>query len=97
MNQPALTTLTEAEFEDRYVVITKDGEYFEYDDVKDEPANHVWTIVEGDEEHKCHDGEYRSHLYALPGFHHVNRIGYIKTEQPWESEAIEAIYFNVLD
>lgn len=33
----------------------------------------VWTIVEGDE---------TDNLYLVPGFHAVNRIGYVLAEKP---------------
>lgn len=42
------------------------------------PTEHVWTLIDGDE------GDA-----LLPGFHIVNRIGYIVTEHPWEHELIE--------
>lgn len=35
--------------------------------------NHVWTIIEGDNDK----------MYASAGYHIVNRFGYIITEQPW--------------
>lgn len=38
--------------------------------------NHVWTILEGD-----HD-----EIYIVNGIRHVNRIGYIITEEPWTEE-----------
>ena len=41
------------------------------------PADHDpaywWTIVEGS----------RGRLYATPGLHWVNRVGYLHTKQPW--------------
>ena len=92
--QPA--ELSEAEFEQQYGSTTPDDGYFEYEDVKDAPINHVWTVVEGDDEFECEDGEYRSNLYALPGFHHVNRLGYIRTDKPWTDENIVAIYFDIV-
>ena len=39
----------------------------------------VWTIIDGD------SGD----LYTIAGFHFVNRIGYLITEDPWESDTIE--------
>jgi hypothetical protein len=38
--------------------------------------NHIWTIVEGDD-NLC---------YICPGFHYVNRIGYLQTLLPWSCE-----------
>lgn len=37
------------------------------------PLNRVWTIVEGD------DGN----LWALTGYHVVNRLHYVITEEEW--------------
>ena len=39
----------------------------------------LWTII---------DGEGRD-LYAVAGFHFVNRLGYIITERSWERDDIE--------
>lgn len=47
------------------------GEEFEH--VRKQKAEHVWTIVEGDEDT----------TFISAGFHWVNRIGYIITEKPW--------------
>ncbi len=75
------------EFWDEWGVIQKsDGVMFEFEDVKDEPVNRVWTILEsggGD------DGNW----YASPGFHVVNRMGYVMTKKPWTDELRDAIYF----
>jgi hypothetical protein len=45
--------------------------------------NHVWTVIDID----C-DGE----LITVPGYRHVNRVGHILTEVPWESDEIEVKY-----
>ena len=98
MTQAAYTELSKADFERIYVSVTKEeGGYFEYEEIKDAPKNLVWSVIEGDEEVLCHDGEYRSHLYAVPGIHHVNLIGFIKTENPWQDESVTAIYFGARD
>jgi len=49
---------------------------FEHEDVKDLPPNQVWTVVEGD----------NGKLYASPGFHYVNKLHYVVTEEPWTEE-----------
>lgn len=54
---------------------------FEWEDIKDFPANHVWTVVQGD------DGG----LYAIPGFHVANRVNYMVTLKPWEHDDYEAV------
>lgn len=45
----------------------------------------VWTIVEGDE---------TENQYLLPGFHHVNRIGYVLAEQPITQEELDSGEWN---
>lgn len=42
----------------------------------------VMTIIEGDEEELNDDGELTSVWYISSGMHHINRIGYLVTEQP---------------
>lgn len=49
---------------------------WEHEDVKDLPVNQVWTVVEGD----------NGKLYACPGFHLVNKLHYVVTEEPWTEE-----------
>jgi len=48
----------------------------ELDHVKAQPNNKVWTIVEGDDDT----------MFYLSGYHVVNRIGYLITEEEWEEE-----------
>jgi hypothetical protein len=45
----------------------------------------VWTIVEGDE---------TENQYLLPGFHHVNRIGYVLAEQPITQAELDSGEWN---
>ncbi len=45
----------------------------------------VWTIVEGDE---------TENQYLLPGFHHVNRIGYVLSEQPITQAELDSGEWN---
>lgn len=59
------------------------GDLLDFKEVKDRPANHVWTITEGD------DGS----LWACAGFHIVNKLGYVTTERPWNT-ADEAFRFD---
>jgi len=47
--------------------------------VRQQATENIWTIIEGD------DGE----LYTIAGFHFVNRIGFLLTKDPWESDTIE--------
>jgi len=68
------------------VTVSPSGDLFCYEEVIDQPLNHVWTIVEsGDGE----DGNW----YASPGFHTVNRVGYAVTKKSWDLTTPDAIYF----
>ena len=79
--------ISEDEFWDDWGVIQKaSGVMFEFEDVKDQPLNHVWTIIESGYDE---DGNW----YASPGFHIVNRMGYVMTTKPWTDELRDAIYF----
>lgn len=49
------------------------GDLFDFEYARKQPVNHVWTITEGDDDS----------WWACPGFHIVNRLGYITTERPW--------------
>jgi len=46
-------------------------------------ATTLWTVVD--------TGESET-LYALPGSHVVNRLGYVVTERPWPHRSVVAIY-----
>lgn len=83
-----MTTLTEAEFDAYYTPRQKpNGDYFDYEDVVGKPITHVWTVVEAE------DDDGRQHLIACPGFHVVNRIGYLLTERPWVTGDEDAYWF----
>lgn len=43
--------------------------------------NRVITIIEGDGE-SDDDGEYSPNMYYVSGYHMVNRIGYLISEEP---------------
>ena len=79
--------ISEDEFWDGWGVIqTADNGMFDYDDVKDKPLEHVWTIVD--------TGAYEDeNWYAMPGFHIVNKLGYIMTRRAWTADTSDAIYF----
>lgn len=50
-------------------------------------VHNVWAIIESGD----HDDES---LYAAPGFHHVNVMGFIVTEKKWETGLEEGIWFD---
>ncbi len=79
--------ISKNEFWDDWEVIQKaNGDLFEFEDVKGQPINHVWTILEsGDDD----DGNW----YASQGFRIVNRMGYVMTKRPWSDDLRDAIYF----
>ena len=62
-----------------------DGDMFFFDDVKDQPVNHVWSITDS-------GGERPDHWIAAPGFHLVNVLGYVTTRQPWGDDTPDAFY-----
>lgn len=79
--------ISERDFEDVWGVYLKpSGDLFEYKDVCDQPLNHVWTIIDSGDDN---DGNW----YASPGFHLVNRLGYVMTKKPWHDITLDAIYF----
>lgn len=79
--------ISEDEFWENWGVIQKgDGNLFDYKSVKDKPIDHVWTILES-------GSDENDNWYASPGFHYVNRLGYVLTRNPWIDAFQDAIYF----
>jgi hypothetical protein len=62
------------------------GDLFQFEDVRAQSPNHVWTIVDSGDDS---DGNW----YAVPGFHVVNKLGYVMTRRPWTDSTPDAIYF----
>jgi hypothetical protein len=58
------------------------GSVWQWEQVRNENPAHVWTLVDSDTRHQ----------YAVPGFHFVNRFGYIVTKQPWKDDARDAVW-----
>ncbi|WP_314191963.1 hypothetical protein [uncultured Arthrobacter sp.] len=82
--------LTEHEFDSRFTVVPDPvtGDTIRPSDQGlDRDSRNLWTIVEGD------DG---GNLYAVSGWHFVNRVGYILTEEAWTEEA-EAVWCGFSD
>ena len=69
------------------VRIAANGQLFEFDEVNKSPINHVWTIVES-------GNPTNENWYAMPGYHFVNRLGYVLTRKPWEDRMMDAVYFQ---
>ena len=79
--------ISEDEFKDVWgVYLQPSGDFFEFEDVRDQPHEHVWTIVDSGDDA---DGNW----YAEPGFHIVNKLGYVMTRKPWSNATPDAIYF----
>jgi hypothetical protein len=68
-----------------------DGKMFEtfaeqLDFVRSQHPNNIWTIVDID-----YDG-----MAIIPGYHLVNREGYLITKEPWDDEDVEYVeYFDI--
>lgn len=75
--------LTEDEFDAAFTIVPNaDGEEIRPNaDGIDAASQHLWTAVDA-------DGD----IYLLTGYHLVNRIGYVVTQEPWH-EATEALWF----
>lgn len=79
--------ISEQEFDNDWQPLLKpSGDLFQFTDVCHEPAQHVWTIVDGGDDA---DGNW----YACPGFHIVNKLGYVMTKKAWTDITRDAIYF----
>jgi len=84
---PAKELISEREFEDSWgVYLQPSGDLFQFEHVRDQPSQHVWTIVDSGDDS---DGNW----YALPGFHVVNKLGYVMTRKAWSPDTPNAIYF----
>ena len=69
------------------VVQRANGELFDLNDVQDRPTNLVWTILESGD-----DTDER--LFASPGIHSVNRVGYVMTKRAWASGQPDAVFYD---
>lgn len=82
--------ISEDEFWEHWGLIQKrDGELFDYEDVKNVPVHYVWTIIES-------GSDTNDNWYASPGLHVVNKLGYVLTEKPWHDDRCDAIYLSTL-
>jgi hypothetical protein len=82
-----MKNLTEDEFDNQYTVVLDargDTVRPSVDGVEPD-SKHLWTIVEAE-----------SSLYAISGWHFVNRIGYILAEEAWDEET-EAVWYEASD
>ncbi|WP_026820029.1 hypothetical protein [Arthrobacter castelli] len=76
--------LTEDEFDFRFTVVpdpATGSDVRPSDRSLDPDSKQVWTMVEADD-----------NLYIISGWHYVNNIGYMVTEEPWDEETEALIY-----
>lgn len=79
--------ISERDFEEIWGVFRhSSGNLFEFEEVRDKPLNCVWTVIESGDDT---DGNW----YASPGFHVVNKLGYVLTRKTWSDDTRDAIYF----
>lgn len=56
----------------------------------------VWTVIDvdlRDGEPHPYEGEDGDNCWVIvTGYHYVNRLGYLITEVPWESDDLEVVY-----
>lgn len=64
--------------------------------VRSTDEDHVWTVIDvdlSDGEPHPYEGEDGDSCWVIvTGYHYVNRLGYLITEVPWESDNIEVVY-----
>lgn len=78
--------ISEADFFSVWGAYAKQGsDMFFFDDVRDKPLNHVWTVTDS-------GGGKPDHWIASPGFRIVNVLGYVMTRKPWSGETPDAFY-----
>jgi hypothetical protein len=79
-----MKNLTEDEFDAEFTVVpdTRGDTVRPSADGIDVNSKQLWTIVEAE-----------GSLYAVSGWHFVNRIGYILTEEAWDQET-EAVWYE---
>jgi len=79
------TVISEDDFQSKFrPVLGPDGsEMREFEEVQSTAKEYVWTVVETGEDEI---------LYAMAGFHVVNRVGYVITEEPWTDPDSQAAY-----
>jgi hypothetical protein len=79
--------ISEHEFHAHWgIQLSASGDLLTYEDIRGSSVRHVWTIVESGSDD---DGNW----YAVPGFHYVNRLGYVLTARAWSDGTRDAIYF----
>lgn len=84
-----MRAISESRFWDVYRPLPDPGgndHIWDYKPTLNYPLNQVWTLIEGED-------NYRN-LYACPGYHIVNVIGYCVTEKPWTDPTRDAMYFS---
>lgn len=64
--------------------------------VRSTDERRVWTVIDVDlsdaQPHPYGDEDGDNCWVIVTGYHYVNRLGYLITEVPWESDDIEVVY-----
>jgi hypothetical protein len=76
----------DAAIDDVYTTVVKDdgSASYEWEEIKDVDERRVWTVVDSDSDE----------LYVLPGFHRVNRVHYLVTEEQWRNDREQYVLFK---
>jgi hypothetical protein len=93
LDSPLFPVMSFDEFEEKYTLVKNpfapdgsfDGCLFEADGeelqcARGYPEEQIWTYIEADDKH-----------YVIAGYHLVNRIGYLVTEEPWGDSSEEYV------
>jgi hypothetical protein len=83
-----MALISEQEFsEDWGAHAQRSGDFFTYEQTVKFPMHRVWTVVAGEDDS----------WYALPGYHGVNKLGYVITDRHWSNAeaaaGLEAVWF----
>lgn len=72
-----MTTRTERDWDRRFTEVKpRSGEhYWEENEIRNVPAKRLWTEVEAGNK-----------IFIVPGYHRVNRLGYIVTKEEWNDK-----------
>lgn len=83
-----MRSLTEDEFDAMFTPVPDENgeEVRPFDTGLDRESRHLWTVVDAD-----------GALYVATGWHFVNRVGYLITEEPWTEDIVDAVWWEPED
>ena len=70
--------------EDKFIDIYDPSDVIEHKETLKIPLENVWTLIDGD------DGN----IYAVAGYHIVNKIDYVITKKEWKTGDETAMWFE---